>query len=162
MALVGDTGKFVTRGGKRISRFSDNGLLRATVAFAAGETNVTLSGCAPVNPRVTALSGTTSNPAYNSVSHVFTVNVSPGPAGTASVGLSLAPLPSLRAAPVGIGQIQISWPVTAVGCVLEQAANLTPPVVWSPIPDPVTATNGWHVVTITNVDAAAFYRLISL
>lgn len=47
IALLGDTNKFVTRGKKRISSISDDGLLRATVVFAPGETNVALCGYAP-------------------------------------------------------------------------------------------------------------------
>jgi hypothetical protein len=159
IAFLGDTNKFVTRGKKRISSFSDTGLLRVTVVFAAGETNVTLCGYAPASPFALALAGTTNNLTYDSVSHVFTVNVTPGNSGTATVGLSLAPIPSPQITPVGNGQFQISWPAAAAGGVLEKATNLTPPVVWSPALDTVIATNGQNVVTITNADSAAFYRL---
>jgi hypothetical protein len=159
IAFLGDTNKFVTRGKKRISSFSDTGLLRATVAFAAGETNVTLCGYAPSSPYALALAGATNNLAYDSVSHLFTVNMTPDNFGTATVGLSLAPVPSPQITLGVDGQFQISWPSDAVGFVLEKATNLTPPVVWSPTSDSVIATNGQNVVTITNGDSAAFYRL---
>ncbi len=54
IALVGDTNKFVTLGTKRVSTLTDGGgALHATVAFAAGETNVTLAGYAPSAPYLT-------------------------------------------------------------------------------------------------------------
>ena len=159
IAFLGDTNKFVTRGKKRISSFSDTGLLRATVAFAARETNVTLCGYAPSNPFALALAGATNNMTYNSTTHIFTLSVSPGNSGTATVGLSLAPVPSPQIAPAAAGQCQISWPAAAVGYVLEKASNLAPPVVWFQSSDTVTSTNGQNVVTITNSDSAAFYRL---
>ena len=159
MAFLGDTNKFVTRGKKRISGFSDTGLLRATVAFAAGETNVTLCGYAPSNPYVLALAGATNTMAYDSTTHIFTLSVSPGSSGTATVGLSLAPAPMPQIAPVAAGQFQIAWPAAAVGYVLEEATNLTPPVLWFPSPVAVTSTNGQNMVAITNGESAAFYRL---
>jgi hypothetical protein len=81
------------------------------------------------------------------------------PARAATVGLSLAPVPSPQITPGAGGQFQISWPAAATGCVLEKAANLTPPVVWSQTSDAVIATNGQNVVTINNADSAAVYRL---
>jgi hypothetical protein len=159
IAFLGDTNKFVTRGKKRIASFSDTGLLRATVAFATGETNVTLCGYAPTNPVALALAGGANNLTYNSTTHLFALNVSPDNSGTATVGLSLALVPSLQITPDAAGQFQISWPVAAVGYILEKATNLTPPVVWSQVSDTVTSTNGQNVLLITNYGSAAFYRL---
>ena len=159
IAFLGDTSKFVTRGKKRIASFSDTGLLRATVAFAAGETNVTLCGYAPSSPYALALAGATNNTTYDSKTHIFTLSVSPGNSGTATVGLSLAPVPMPQIASITAGQFQISWPAAAVGYVLEEATNLTPPAVWFQFSGTVTSTNGQNVVAITNDDSAAFYRL---
>ena len=44
LAFIGDANKFVTAGKKRISAVSDSGSLQVTVAFAAGESNVTFVG----------------------------------------------------------------------------------------------------------------------
>ena len=159
IAFLGDTNKFVTRGKKRIAEFTDTGVLRATVAFAAGETNVTLSGYAPKNPYVLAAAGVTNGLTYDTTTHLFTLNVSPDNSGTATVALSLAPLPSLQVTPVIGGQFQVSWPADAIGYLLEKTTNLSPPVVWSQSSDPVVSTNGWNVVTVTNSNSAAFYRL---
>jgi hypothetical protein len=159
MAFLGDTNKFVTRGKKRISSFSDTGLLRATVAFAAGETTVTLCGYAPSSPYAFVLAGATNNLIYSPTTHLFTLNVSPDNSGTATVAFSLAPVPSLQIRLLGAGQFQISWSAAAVGYVLEKTTDLTPPVVWSQISDMVNSTNGQNVVTVTNTDSTVFYRL---
>jgi hypothetical protein len=159
IAFLGDTNKFVTRGKKRISSFSDTGLLRATVAFAAGESNATLCGYAPSSPYAFALAGSTNNLTYNPATHWFTLRVSPGGSGTATVAFSLAPLPSLSIAPSSPGQFQISWPAAAVGYVLEKTTNLATPVIWSQMPGTVSSSNGQNFMTITNGEPAAFYRL---
>ncbi len=90
IAFLGDTNKFVTRGKKRISSFSDTGLVHATVAFAAGETNVTLCGYAPSSPNIQAEAGAAAKPVYDPTTHVFTVSVSPDKSGVATLGFNLA------------------------------------------------------------------------
>jgi hypothetical protein len=159
LAFLGDTNKFVTRGKKRISSFSDTGLLRATVAFAAGETNVALTGYAPSSPYALALAGTTNNLTYDPTTHIFSLNVSPDDSGTATVGFSLSPVPSPQIKPIIGNQFQISWPSEAVGYVLEKSTNLIPPVVWSQTWNAVISTNGQNVVIITNSGSTEFYRL---
>ena len=156
---MGDTNKFVTRGKKRISSFSDTGLLRATIAFASGETNVALCGYAPSTPYALAVTGTTNNMIYNSTTHIFTLEVSPDQSGTATVALSLAPVPLLSIALGSAGVVQISWPSAAMGYVLEETSNLTPPVVWARSPNTMNSITGQNVVTITNGGSAGFYRL---
>ena len=118
-----------------------------------------MTGYAPSMPYVFTLAGGTNNLSYNPASDLFTLHVTPGNAGTATVGFSLAPIPSLQIVPVGNGQFQISWPAAAVGYDLEKATNLTPPVVWSPTSETVNTINGQNVVTIINGDSTAFYRL---
>jgi hypothetical protein len=159
IALLGETNKFVTRGKKRISGFSDTGLLRVAVAFAAGESNVTLCGYAPANPYAFAQAGATNNLTYDSVSHLFTVNFSPGNSGTATVGLSLAPMPSLQITPVVGGQFQISWPAAAAGYGLEMSINLAVPAIWDRVTNSVSSAGGQNTVTVPAPDPAAFYRL---
>jgi hypothetical protein len=90
IALLGDTNKFVTRGKKRIADVSDNGSIRATVAFAAGETNVTLCGYAPSTPSAQAVAGAVGSVNYDATTRLFSVSASPDKSGTATVGLSLA------------------------------------------------------------------------
>ena len=50
IAFLGDAGKFVSTGDKRIVHLSDNGTVSATVAFAANEHSVVLHGYAPSAP----------------------------------------------------------------------------------------------------------------
>jgi hypothetical protein len=57
MAFLGDGGEFVSLGQKRISQLSDDGTLRASVEFAAGEQSVTLHGFAPNAPAASAAGG---------------------------------------------------------------------------------------------------------
>ena len=159
IAFLGDTNKFVTRGKKRISTLSDTGLVRAGIAFAVGETNVTLSGYAPSSLYAFAMTGSISNPTYNLSTHLFTVDVAPDNSGTATVVLSSAPVPSLSIVSSGAEESQISWPAAALGYVLEKTASLTPPVVWSAASNTVTSNNGQYIVTVTNAAATEFFRL---
>jgi hypothetical protein len=77
--------KFVTRGKKRIASVGDNGQLRAIVAFAAGETKVTLSSYAPSSPKAQTVTGAVSNVTFDAATHLFTLDVSPDKSGTAAV-----------------------------------------------------------------------------
>ncbi len=157
IALLGDTNKFVSRGKKRISSISDTGLLRVTVAFASGETNVTLTGYAPSSPF--ALAGAASNLVYNPATHLFSLSVSPGDSGTATVGLSLAPVPSLQIRALGADQFQFSWSAAAIGYGLVRATNLATPVFWTPVTNSVNSVGGQNVVTVEAGNPTAFYRL---
>jgi hypothetical protein len=159
IAFLGDTNKFVTRGKKRIPAFSDNGFLHVTIAFAPGETNVTLSGYAPSSPNLFSFAGAASNLGYNAAAHLFTLNVAPGNSGTASVGISLAPAPKIQIAPGVVGQFQISWSSAAAGYVLQKATNLVPPAAWANASELVTSNNGQYMATIVITNATMFYRL---
>jgi hypothetical protein len=89
LAFIGDTGKFVTAGKKRISVLSDSGSLQVMVAFAAGESNVTLLGYAPsYKPQVTVSNGF-AGPVYMNGGRQFTVSVSPDGSGTAMIVLNV-------------------------------------------------------------------------
>ena len=158
IALVGDTNKFVTLGKKRISDLTDSGFLRATVVYAAGETNVTLAGYAPSSPYVTALSGSVGTVTYDSVNHFFTVPVSPGNAGTATVVLSLTPIPSLQITNL-TGQVRISWLTNAQGFTLQQATMLAPLPDWTPATNPIIPNGDQNTTTLTVTGTAAFFRL---
>jgi hypothetical protein len=87
IALLGDIGKFASIGRQRISTWSDDGTLTATIAFAAGET-VTLQGYAPTAPTATASTGTVGPVTFDAAAKRFTVLVSPA-GTTATIGLKL-------------------------------------------------------------------------
>jgi hypothetical protein len=79
IALLGDTGKFVSVGRQRIRQVADQGILTATIQFAAGEASTTIQGYSPTPPVVTAISGSAGQTSYDSVAHIFTITVAPGP-----------------------------------------------------------------------------------
>jgi hypothetical protein len=86
IAFLGDLGKFVPLGKKRITQLSDNGTLSVSIAFASMETAVTLRGYGPAKPTVTATTGSVGAVAYDAATKLFTVSVS-GSGGTASIAL---------------------------------------------------------------------------
>lgn len=89
IAFLGDAGKFVALGKKRITHLTDTGSVRASITFASGETSVTLRGYAPSQPYVTASDGTVGTVTYNSATGLFSYPVSPGADRAASVTMSL-------------------------------------------------------------------------
>ncbi|MGW6911078.1 carbohydrate-binding protein [Streptomyces sp. NPDC054940] len=65
-AFLGDAGKFVSLGRQRIAEPSDDGRVRATVAFADGEGPVTLHGYSPADVPVSATGGRAGDVTYDS------------------------------------------------------------------------------------------------
>ena len=53
----------------------------------------------------------------------------------------------------------ISWPANASGYALEFATNLTPPVVWLPVPVPPVTLGDQTVVTNAIGEGSRFFRL---
>ena len=88
IAFLGDAGKFVPLGAKRITSVSDSGTVQVTVAFAPGEGAVTLQGYSPAAPRVGAGTGAAGPVTYNPAIGIFSVEVSPGPADSATVTIT--------------------------------------------------------------------------
>ncbi|HLX44240.1 MAG TPA: hypothetical protein VKR43_12435 [Bryobacteraceae bacterium] len=78
IALLGDTGKFVTVGRQRVRQVADQGILTATLQFAAGEASTTIQGYSPTPPVVTAISGSVGQITYDPVAKLFTIPVAPG------------------------------------------------------------------------------------
>ena len=78
IAFLGDAGKFVSTGDKRIAHLSDFGTVNATVAFATNEHSVTVHGYAPTAPTVTASDGSVGSVGYNASTHLFSVVVNAG------------------------------------------------------------------------------------
>lgn len=88
IAFLGDRGKFVSHGAKRIEHLSDDGSVHATVAFAAGEGPVTLHGYAPRKPSVTAASGTAGAVSYDGSTHLFSFTLGAGAGNRATVTIA--------------------------------------------------------------------------
>jgi len=100
IAVVGDAGKFVPRGRARIAALAERADgVDVQVAFAAGETSVTLTGYAPDAPRAAATTGAIVKSSWNAATSLFEIVVAPGPNATALVKISpAAPKPRRRAA----------------------------------------------------------------
>jgi len=88
MALLGDTGQFVTLGKKRITAATDNGSLHLTVSFAAGESARTIQLYAPMRPRANVRDGSVAATSYNSITHRYSITLGPGSDGSAEIFLS--------------------------------------------------------------------------
>src|SRR6266487_3174489 len=78
IAFLGDKGKFVSLGKKRITQLRDDGNIEATIAFARGETTLKMHGYAPSMPVIAAAQGTVRSLVYHSSTHLFSFIVSPG------------------------------------------------------------------------------------
>jgi autotransporter-associated beta strand protein len=158
IALVGDTNKFVTLGKKRISTMTDAGVLKVTTSFAVGEPNLTLVGYAPSAPYIGTLNGTFGVMHYDPTTHFFSVSLAPDGSNTATLVLSLSPLPYLQITNSG-GNTQIFWPTSAIGYHLESTVSLQPPASWIPVTNPASVTGNLNSVGITPSTPGAFYRL---
>jgi hypothetical protein len=89
IGFLGDAGKFVSWGKKRISQVTDSGSVRATITFANGETSLTMYGYAPSQPNVAATDGVVGAVTYNSTTGIFSYPVSPSADGSATVTMGL-------------------------------------------------------------------------
>jgi hypothetical protein len=85
IAVLGDTGHFVTLGRKRVTALSDNGVVHISLAFAKGETSRTIRGYSPKSLAATATTGRVNRLNRDSATGQFSVDVTPGPDGTASL-----------------------------------------------------------------------------
>ena len=81
--MLGDRGKFVSLGKKRVSKLADDGTLSASLVFASGEGPVTLHGYAASRPTVHATTGSVGSLQYDSATKTFSVQVSPENAAAA-------------------------------------------------------------------------------
>jgi hypothetical protein len=88
IAVIGDTGHFVTLGRKRIADYSDDGKASLTIAFARNETLRTIQGYSPSLPAAVALEGRTGPVVFDNSTGRFSMTVSPGPSGTATIRIS--------------------------------------------------------------------------
>ncbi|HSY48567.1 MAG TPA: hypothetical protein VLC46_07145 [Thermoanaerobaculia bacterium] len=83
IAFLGDLGKFVPLGKKRVADLSDDGVLDAALAFAPGEHSVIVQGWAPATPVADTVEGRLGTLAFDKVTGRFQVEVFPGESGTA-------------------------------------------------------------------------------
>jgi autotransporter-associated beta strand protein len=155
LALVGDTNKFVTLSRKRVSDLSDTGIIAATLQFAAGETNLLLSGYSPSMPFVSASVGAVNAVTYDALNHWFSAGISPGAGQNATLTLSLRPLLQASVLP---GSLQLSWPAVPVTA-LERATTLSLPADWTPVTNGISTIAGRNSVTVDTTSGAAFFRL---
>jgi hypothetical protein len=88
IAFLGDAGKFVSLGKKRILTLSDDGQVQASIAFAKSETSVTIYGYAPSLPIVLATKGSVGAVEYNPLTHLFRYPVFPAADGSAQMKIS--------------------------------------------------------------------------
>jgi hypothetical protein len=75
IAFLGDAGKFVAHGDKRVPHVADDGTLQVTVQFTSGEGPITLHGYAPTAPTAAATSGGISSNTYDPTTHRFALTV---------------------------------------------------------------------------------------
>jgi hypothetical protein len=69
--------------------------------------------------------------------------------------------PAMSVQASGANPFVLSWPASA-GFQLYSATNLAPPVAWSPVTNPATASNGTVFLTMPPTNATAqFFRLMA-
>jgi hypothetical protein len=88
IGFLGDAGKFVSLGSQRISSLSDSGTLQSTVKFATGDGPITLHGYSPKAVTATATGGSITSNTYSTATQRFSLVLSPGSTGTASLTIS--------------------------------------------------------------------------
>jgi len=85
IAVLGDTSKYVPLAAKRFSSITQGRTVRMTLAFAAGEDAVTVTGYAAKKPAVRAVRGSVDALEYDGATGVFRVAVHPAKSGSAEV-----------------------------------------------------------------------------
>jgi hypothetical protein len=90
IAFLGDAGKFVPLGTKRVSELSDDGVLNASLEFASSEHSIVVQGWAPSMPLVNASEGRTGTVHFDEVTGRFHVEVFAAKTGIARISASLA------------------------------------------------------------------------
>lgn len=86
VAFLGDQGKFVSLGKKRVSDLVVDSKIEAEITFA-GEDTVTLFGYSPETPKVTSTVGSIEKVNYDPQTKIFTIPVHPGKNNTAKINV---------------------------------------------------------------------------
>jgi hypothetical protein len=89
IAFLGDSGKFISCGKKRIEQLSDNGTLRVLVRFAPGEAFVALRLYSATEPTVSADSGAVGR-VHHHGDNLYRVVVQPDANGAAALTFQVA------------------------------------------------------------------------
>jgi len=90
IGFLGDAGKFVPSGKKRIAKLSDDGAVHLTVSFAPGEKEVVLQFYSPGAPTAIATAGTVGRPSASPTAHLYSLPVWSNANGAASVELQVS------------------------------------------------------------------------
>ena len=85
IAVIGDTGHFVTWGKKRVTSLTDDGNVHLSLAFAPGETSRQIEGYSPTDVRAAATDGSVTRVTYDAAARRFSIVVTPGADGAATV-----------------------------------------------------------------------------
>jgi len=85
IAFLGDAGKFVPLGKKRVTNLSDDSILDATFDFAAGESSIIVQGWAAATPAAMPIDGRLGAIDFDAASGRFRLEVFAGDSGTARI-----------------------------------------------------------------------------
>jgi hypothetical protein len=125
-------------------------------ANAAGPFSIVTAGLAVTNYADSHAAGGRTN--YYKVASVSECGTG---AASAVVYVSLA-APALGfAADTSSGTFTVNWPTWGSNWTLWSATNLSPPITWTAVTNPVISTNGQLTVTIPIQQSGAFFRLTS-
>jgi hypothetical protein len=90
IAFLGDREQLVSLGKQRISKLTDNGKVRVTIAFATGEHSRIVQGYSPTTPVIRSIKGKVGTPTYDTAAHLFGVPVSADLSGVAELEIRLS------------------------------------------------------------------------
>ena len=95
------------------------------------------------------------------VGHVITATATDSANNTSefSACRPVASAPILNMAVAAGNQLTLSWTNTAVGFMLKETENLSPPVQWGPVTNAPVVLNGQFVVTLSAQGGKRFYLL---
>ena len=82
IAFLGDAGRYVSLGKKRVSRLRDTGRVRATVVFADGDGAIMLHGYSPVAPALRTRHGQIGDVEWDPDTRRFSFALAPDPGAT--------------------------------------------------------------------------------
>jgi hypothetical protein len=113
-------------------------------------------------PHIGALApylGTWHHPSAGTHTLIARANFSSGTVTTSeTVNVSVSVPPTLGFA-CTTNQVKLSWPIAPAGFMIESATNLSPPILWSPLTNPVQIIRGHNNVTVIVTNNNRFFRL---
>jgi uncharacterized repeat protein (TIGR01451 family)/uncharacterized delta-60 repeat protein len=128
------------------------------ISWPANAGNYILESTTDLTPPAVWLPVTDAVPALAGGQMTVVVPIGPGNRFFRLLWTSVPTL-SLSISPAGANLI-IAWPINPWNCNLESAASLRPPVVWTPVTNPLPQTNGGqNTVTLPMGSSNQFFRL---